>query len=234
MSLYEEIRDIRLKMGLDRKEFAKKIKISEIYVVTLEAAINPKKGQKRPTPSPAILKRIAKAATKDENERALIEKNLLSERAKLAISKELNKYASDNKLDEKMNVVGGSMMPLEFIGRLREDIKVLNSSADKIEYKGVSDREIELVLNGQLILSRKQVVELAMQLNQPVEEYLLLADYMPDSIRDVVKSTGDKMQALFRKLVDLSPENIDAMVDVFDTIYTMCQREGKQGDGKAK
>ncbi len=233
MGLYEEIKNIRIKMGLTQKDFAKKIKISLIYLITLENAdAGGSKTHRMPLPSEGILKRIARAAAREEDERAIIEKKLMCERANLSMSKELKLFIEKNKkIGENIaSGAGGEMMPFDFINRLRNDFKATDGAIQG----DISSREVEAVLNGEMILSRKQVVSLAMALRQSVEEYLLLADYMPDSIKNVIMKTGNNMEVFFRKLGELSPGKIDAMVDVIDKIYNMCWEEGGQKDGKSK
>ncbi len=236
MGIYDEIKSIRYKLGLTQKEFAKKLKISVVYVILLERGKD--KTKKTPVPSEALLKRIAKLAANSEEERVLIEKNLLYERAKLAVSKELKMYMDKNEDEGNVNAISSnSMMPLDFISRLKKDIKFFESSADdkkKMETDEVSSKEIERVLDGQLILSRKQVVSLALLLKQSVEEYLMLSDYMPDSIKNVMTNTGVKTQAFFRKLSSLPPEDVDAMVDVFDRIFTICRKEDVVNAGEGR
>ncbi len=225
MKIYRTIKEIREKLGLTQSEFAKKLGISEIYVITLEkaAASNAKR---RPIPSEGLLKSLAELATNDEIEKSLFYQELLYERAKLVMPAELELYLN-RKIDSGDITSDG--MPSAFISRITKDIKQAGVTVDNLFGMELSGKELQLVLERRLMLSRKQVISLAMLLNQPVEEYLLLADYMPDSIKNVVTSKEKKTQAFFRKLGSLPPEDVDAMVDVFEKIYAICKREGTEG-----
>lgn len=219
MGIHEEIKAIREKLGITRKEFAKRLNITEIYATSLERAVSPRGGRIF-IPSAKLIKKIARIGGKTPEEREKLEKKLLLEKGKLTAPTAIRGFYQEKK--ETYLMEGG--MPLEFIARLRTDLKNCSEIADACNKGGVSKEQVDLVLEGKYILNRKKVVALAEGLQQPVDEYLLLADYMPEEVKNVVAS--NKNFAFFRQLSKLPAEDINKMLDVFRDVFKILKKEG--------
>lgn len=209
MNIHDEIRAIREKLGLNQREFARKIKVTFAYVGQMERT--PKKGEKPILPSPEIIKRIANVAGKTEEEKKSIYRKLLLERAKATLPDEIKDIFDENK---EKQIIGGGGMPLPFISRLKEDLK---KNRDNLEFiykqTGLTREDLKSVLESRGILTREKVISLALALKQPVDQYLILADYMPDELKEYL---SNQHLLAFRKLSKLSPEDINQMVDVLE------------------
>lgn len=110
-------------------------------------------------------------------------------------------------------------MPDNFIKRLNEDIKQGDDIWDKIS---ISKQLIQAALTGRGILSRKDVIELAKMLEQPVSEYLLLSEYLPEEFEAIKHSSAFEM---FRTLNKLSPDEIDQVIDALRPILNLYIRD---------
>jgi len=208
MNLPYEIKKIREKLGLSVKEFSRKIKVTEVYARQIEKI--PEKNEQIMIPSIEVIKRIAEIAGKTESEKRQIEKKLLLERTKLLIPDEIR----EDLLVEKGKLVIGSSMSMPFIARLKEDLRKNKENLESI-YKqtNLTKEDLKSVLESKAILSREKVISLALALGQPVDQYLILADYMPDELK---KYLSNQHLLAFRKLSKLSPEDINQMVDVLE------------------
>lgn len=223
--LYDEIRMIREKTGMTRKEFAKKLGITEIYVGSLERI--PPRGSRLFMPSIELLKKIARIGASNDEERKFFERKLLFEKMKLAAPKEIKSFFNERREKEEELLMERGM-PLEFIDRLKKDIEEFGEiDGNFYEKTGLNEEQMNRLIEGKYFLNRKKVISLATALGQPVEEYLIIADYIPDALRNVVSS--NKRFALFRKLTSLPEKDIDEMIDVFDRIFKICKGDAKDG-----
>lgn len=116
----------------------------------------------------------------------------------------------------KNNTIMSAKMPDDFIKRLNEDIQKQGDDIwDKIS---ISKQLIQAALTGRGILSRKDVIELAKTLEQPVSEYLLLSEYLPEEFEVIKHSSAFEM---FRTLNKLSPDEIDQVIDALKGVLNL-------------
>ncbi|AEA33660.1 helix-turn-helix domain-containing protein [Hippea maritima] len=99
-------------------------------------------------------------------------------------------------------------MPEEFLERLKEDLS--KASAESVNSLSFKDR-LDAVLSGREKLERVEVIELARVLKQPAEEYLKLANYMPEIFSKVLNN--DKVVTMLRSMGDLNDKEIDEVVE---------------------
>lgn len=116
----------------------------------------------------------------------------------------------------KNNTIMSAKMPDDFIKRLNDDIQ---KQGDDIWGKiSISKELVQSILSGRGILSRKDVIEIAKALEQPVSEYLLLSEYLPEEFDAIKHSSAFDM---FRTLNKLSPEEIDKVIDAIRPILNL-------------
>lgn len=236
MPINKLITEIREKVGLSKKDFAKKLHITEVYLASLERG--KKEGYSgKVIPSVALIKKIAEIAASNKEERELIEKKLLIERVKDTSPKQLESYFQEKKPQEAELLMTGGM-PIKYINQIKKDINEKYKTSEDINVfynelntqYGISRKEIESMLAGTYTMNRKKVISLAMMLNKPVEEYLMLAEYFPDEVKSFFENK--KNTIFFRQLSTLSAEDIDKMIDVFDTVLKAFrekyEKRGKQ------
>jgi len=75
---------------------------------------------------------------------------------------------------------------------------------------------INKALQGQCFLSRKCVIELARTLKQPMEEYLLLANHLPEDMKNLIEHKGAAV--MFRTLGNLDASEMDEVLDVISDV----------------
>ena len=228
--LQDELRLLREKTGMSRKELARKLGVTEMYIGNFERV--PRRGERSFVPSDALLRKIARICGSSDEEKKYHEKRLMLARAKQIAPKEIKEY-----LEEKIQEFSDSM-PVGFVERLKEDIKRLKDSGkydddgliNVLTGAGVSEKQLDAVVHYRTVLSREKVIALAGLLKQPVEEYLVLSNYMPSAFRHSIEQ-GEKLNIVFRRLGNLSAEDIDRFMDVIDKIFSVCREEVKD-EGK--
>ena len=102
----------------------------------------------------------------------------LKESLYLLLVKEKLKNNIPDKIIKKL-ILGKEGMPNAFIEKIKVDIKNVKTKIDK--------KKIEAVLDSSVKLSKEDVVELAESLKQPVSNYLLLAEYIPDEFIELMR-----------------------------------------------
>ena len=102
----------------------------------------------------------------------------LKESLYLLLVKEKLKNNIPDKIIKKLTL-GKEGMPDAFIERLKGDIKNTKTKIDK--------KKIDAVLDYRIKLSKEDVIELAESLKQPVSDYLLLAEYIPDEFIELMR-----------------------------------------------
>ena len=102
----------------------------------------------------------------------------LKESLYLLLVKEKLKNNIPDKIIKKLTL-GKEGMPDNFIERLKGDIKNTKTKIDK--------KKIDAVLDYLIKLSKEEVIELAESLKQPVADYLLLAEYIPDEFIELMR-----------------------------------------------
>jgi len=224
MGLWDSIKEIRLKAGQTQKEFADAIGYTPEHISNIERA--PQITRRIATEK--MIKRIAELYTKTEEERISLERRLLLERAQATVSPGVAMHflMDEKKLASYQSEDG---MPLVFIERLKKDLGIIgNKDAFYKSLQVVSKETIDESLKGMRLLPRKAVVKLAQALGQSIEEYLILADYVPKEFRSLIMHKG--MNDMFRTMSELDAEELDAMIDVFSSVLKM-RRKQKEGNG---
>ena len=111
------------------------------------------------------------------------------------------------------NNESNSMLPGVFIERLRKDL-------DGVSYTKLEElsffSKIPNVLKGIDTLNRIEVIQLAKTLEQPIEEYLSLANFFP-KIFDVALR-DKKMSGLLRSTETFTAEEVDKILDTLGLI----------------
>ncbi len=223
MNLFDIIRNLVKENNLTLLEFGKKLDISYAYAAQL---VKGRTGDKDIVPSEEILIKIAKMFSKSEEERVRLQKTLLLERMKLIASPEMKDFFEDK--GRITSFLSGKGMPEAFINRLEKDLKKQNqkksvtmeSLLKKIyDAIGITQEEMNAVLKKEYIISRTQVILLAKALKQPAEDYLILADYMPEHIKKIIHS--NKQNVLFRSFEQLTPEEIEQLLDVMQKMVDL-------------
>ncbi len=224
--LWDEIKAIRKRHGLTQAAFARRLGISAMHACHIERGQSP--DGKRILPSEQLLKKISKLFSQDERERVETEKTLLFERARLLVPKEVREYLDQDNRREVF-VSGGAGMPPAFIKRLKRDLKKIRHNDNNVLAKANLGRpELDAVLEGTHAVSRQSVMSLARAADQPVDEYLLLSDYMPEYLKNVMKKRGS---AMLRRFEGLSPETLDNMFDVIERMIDMYMKERRDERG---
>jgi len=219
MALWNSIKEIRLRAQLTQKEFADAIGYTPEYISNVE---RPPEITRR-IATEKMIKRIAEVYTKTEEERISLERRLLLERAQVTVNPEVAAHflMDEKKLSSYQSEDG---MPLVFIARLKKDLEnVDNMDALCSSLKTASKDSLYESLRGMRLLARKTVVELARALNQSVEEYLILADYMPREFQSLILHKG--MNDMFRTMSELDSEELDAMIEVFASVLRMRRKD---------
>lgn len=166
-----------------------------------------------------LLKRIAAVCADDMEPRDLLEKNLLMRRAKMRYSKEV---AEDLYLNpESYPQLYSDGMTKEFIQRLQNDTRGIRKS-NALVTLAMTHEELKAVLEGRLLLSRRKVLDLARKLKQPVEEYMLLAGYITDGIRNLF--TDSNFLALMKRARKLSPEEIKQLGTAMGSMLSLIKK----------
>jgi hypothetical protein len=173
--------------------------------------------------SEKVLRRIAKTFSSNEQERAEIERKLLFERVKAVSPKEVREYLEQEQRGETFVAGGGASMPPGFIARLRKDLKKQGDGS----LEQFASGELDAVLEGKHVLNRQRVIALALAMKQPVDQYLVLAEYMPQYLKNLMKTRGG---AALRNLQRLSPEDLHQVLEVIEKVVQVVQtvREKKE------
>lgn len=213
MEFKKLLKEIRLKKGIKARELAKKAGVTDVYIYAIE---NPNDMR---LPSDNMIRRIAHALAENEVEEAQISKQLLSAKALSKIAEEARDSIEKEKIEK---IILTESMPIEFVEKLKKDLE--NKNLDEIsKNSGINKEIINNILQYRGIISRKDVVALAMALNQSVYDYLLAANYIPDNVKNLLKY--DKISSLLRSLEDLSSEDINSLVDGIISIVEAYKRK---------
>lgn len=215
--MYEEfkklLRQIRTRKGIKKRELARKAGITEMYMYVIES---PDRNQ---LPSDSIIRRIAHALADNEAEEVQILKQLLTAKALSKIPEEARDSIEKEKIER---TIPSESMPIEFVEKLKKDLE--NKNLDEISKKsGINKEIIDSILQYKRTIPRKDVIALAMALNQSVYDYLLAASYIPDNVKNLLKH--DKISSLLRSLEDLSDEDINCLVDGIISIIEAYKRK---------
>lgn len=201
MELKKLIKELRLRAGLTQADLARKTKSSSMHISQIE---NPKRDI---IPSEDFLRRVAKACALTPDEEPELLKKLLVARAKARAPEEIQEILESKTIHQ---YVGSDSMPINFVERIKSDLqgKDIAQIAKKL---GITEADLKAVIYYRGTLTRRQVITLAQELGQPVQDYLLLAEYMPDEVIELFKI--NKIGMLFRSLEELSEEELDQFLD---------------------
>ncbi len=202
MALWDMIREIRENAGLDKKQFGEKIGCSSTHVIAIE---RPYEVSKR-TASDELLIKIAKVFSKNEDERLEMETLLLLERARL-----INPDVISTRLKEEKGLMPGAMPP-EFIERFRSAYKKLDERKRKSFLSAIelTEGDIAGVLKGDLYFSRSKTIDIAQRLQEPIDEYLTLGNFVTYEILKLAKHT--KLVEIMHEMAQMNPKEIDEML----------------------
>jgi len=212
MALHEYLMKYRKQLGFSKTEMARKLNVTYPYYLRLEQPFY----VGRALPSVELLKKIAKLVSQNDKE---LEKKIFKE---LIQARYIQTYPKElqPELKELSALEFTNSMPQAFIKRLKEDMEY-PAGLTKTAYKsGIPEEILQAVIDGKYVLNRDSVVALAKRLNQPVEEYLALAQYVPAKI-DV---TDKKLVAFFRLVEKLSDDTLQKLVDVVTTLSKPLQK----------
>lgn len=221
MALWDEIKELRVKAGLRQKDVAAKIGCSAMRISQIEKP--PDHGGY--LPSHSLIRKIAAFFASSEEDRKKIELKLLYERTKLESPKEVVDHFFPNKAKEAF-ILSTTGMPNVFIRRVQNDMDKTILKESVKDKTGLDDKTIDAFLNGKHILPRETVIAMAIAMNQPPEEYLLLADYIPENLKYLVKNHA--LSNIFRSLTDMHPEDISDIVNVINTTIEIIQKRKKK------
>jgi len=230
MNLFDIIRNLVKENNLTLQEFGEKLNVSYVYATKL---VKGKVGDRDVIPSEEILARIAKMFSKSEEERVRLQKTLLLERMKLIAPPEVKGFFEDK--GRVTSFLSGEGMPEAFINRLKKDLEkqsqkksvTMESLLKKIyDATGITQEEMNAVFEKGYTINRTQVILLARALGQPAEDYLILAEYMPEHIKKIIQS--NKQNVLFRSFEQLTPKEIDQFLDAMQKMIDIYLERGKR------
>ena len=184
------IQDLRKRRNYNVEEFSKEIDLKHISVNLIE------NGQR--LPSAEKLEKIAEVLKLNSNTIEELYRTLIFEKLKDVIRESILKKI----LFEK------DVMPAKFIARVKKD-------AEDERYK--LSGKIRDVLDGEGMLAKNEIMKLAEELNQPVAEYLSLAEIVPDELTELMRYKG--ANDLVGTLLNLkNSEKIEKVINNFTSI----------------
>lgn len=119
-------------------------------------------------------------------------------------------YTLDN------NNIFRARMPEDFIKRVNDDIQ--KKGEGFWEKTSISKELLESLLKGSGMISRKDVIMIARELEQPISEYLVLSEYLPEEFEVIKQSNAFE---IFRTLNNLSPEEIDKVINALKGVLNL-------------
>lgn len=212
MNLWTLLKSIRTNQNLNQKEFAQRIGISAMYVSLFER--DPAKGGG--TPSEKVLREIAAKFSNDKPERLSMERELLFARAEAIAPIELAGVFQEKA--KQLNSIG-ERMPTAFLSRLELDIAAVNDLDSFYNQLTFDKDRLDGCLAGKSCLPRAAIIEIAQALNQSVEEYLLLSNYLPKDLS--ILASNKEVLTLFKSLGELSPTELDQLLSVVSGVLKM-------------
>ena len=166
-TIWNLIREVRTRAGLNPRELARQLKMSPAHLYQIE---DEKSGV---LPSDETLRAIARVCCEDLQERAAVTQSLLLARARLIVSPEVAAYLSPR---------GEEKMPEEFQRRVQADLK--GRSETEIRFLDAQlgfNGRLGLEAAGPAGLTKSEVRALAVALDQAVEDYCALRSANPQA-----------------------------------------------------
>ncbi|MCC6130562.1 MAG: helix-turn-helix domain-containing protein [Acidobacteria bacterium] len=198
-ALWNLIRDVRTRAGLNPRELARQLKMSPAHLYQIE---DEKSGA---LPSDETLRAIARVCCEDPQERAAVAQRLLLARARLIVSPEVAAYLSP-RVEEKMPEEFQRRLQADLAGRREHEIRLLDA---QLSFNG----RLGLVAAGLTGLTKSEVRALAVALGQPVEDYLVAAGYFPDWMLPLVRKEEGGV-GLFDVLRNISEKGLGELASV--------------------
>lgn len=183
----ERIREFRKKLKLKQKEFAKALGFTQAYLTEIE------RGKREP--SRDFLKKLNSV---------------------FGLSSDFVLFGEEKKTENLEKFASEGLMPLKFIQRLKKDIEALPNPEDFFSSINIPKQIIETALEGKLILNRTSVIEIAQKINQPIYEYLLLANYLPDEIIKFTDHPG--IIEIFKQIGMLHPKEMEEVLQTITSV----------------
>ncbi len=221
--LWDYIKYLREKNNYELNEFARRIDCSYFHATMIEREYHLAKR----TASPELLKSIARVCSKNTEERKQIEHKLLLRRARIFFQKEVaeNTFAD---LTSESFIVSDSM-PKPFIERLEKDINTLEDK-NAISKLSITKIALDAVLNGRYLLSHRKVSEMARRFKQPEDEYLILAGYIPESLRKIIDN--EHFRDLLEKAKHLNENDIERLgIALSNMLILVTTNDNKKKEG---
>lgn len=111
------------------------------------------------------------------------------------------------------------LMPEDFLKRLKQDVEYVGISK-VVRALGCPQDFLEKVFEGKIALSRQEVIKLAGILDQPVEEYMVLAGYMPESLAKLLKDK-ESTKILFRIFKHVPASKLTAFLSKLEELLNL-------------
>lgn len=176
--LADLVRYLRERDELTPTQLAARLGCAQSHVWGIEHRVRADKQRNKWVPSEAHLRKMAEVCARSEEEKAELIRRLLLARAREVMGEEIRGYFSDSVL------LG---MPQVFLDRLQADLALRTpEELAHIESACGLTGRITLVLRRLGHVSPFEVAQLAAALGQSVDQYLLLADYMTDSLKQLL------------------------------------------------
>lgn len=189
MALWNSLRRIRKAHGLSMAQCAAKLGIGVSHQSTIEVYPASKR-----IPSVDYLRRFAAAFAETEAERRDLTERLLLELARIQQPEEIvEKYLTGT----PARMRAATPMPEVFLRRLARDMA---GRGDAYRQAGLTGNDLRLVLAGDAVLTRDQVVAVAQAYEQPTDEYLLAAEYLPEELYPLTDLPAEQAKALLNAL----------------------------------
>jgi transcriptional regulator with XRE-family HTH domain len=222
MPLWNLIKKIRTDAQLSQARFAEELGVNSSYISQIEQTDSKK------AVSEEVCRKIAQTFGQTAEEKTSIEEKLLEARGQMLIGKTVQKVQGSTghapvMVDTASCVSFSGGTSHVFIKRLKEDIK------DKIHLFKESEKEIlNCVIDKKqtTLISRLFVVDLARKLGQPIEEYLLLANQLPENLSHIMQN--ERMVALFRDLGKLDSSDLTDVIDILDRVVAPYIKKSKK------
>ena len=234
--LWELIRQWRDVHKWTQMDLAARLKVSPQHVTMLEQSYE----KTRRLPSDDLLRRMAEVFSRGNAEgpvtseqqtcRWELERKLLLARAHLTNPPEIQAFLREYAF------VGGvpgylpDAMPPAFCQRVRDDLEaagpeMLEKAAGAVS---LTPESMQGVVEGMVSLPRARVVALAHLLAQPEDEYLMLAEMLPDALKRV--SQRPSAVGLIDVLSQLPVEDLDTVLNSLTPLATaLLAKQGTKG-----
>jgi len=209
------IREYREKRGFLLQDLGKKVNVNYTHISYIE------KGMR--APSDELLAKLAHELAENEQEEKELKERFFFYLAQIKAPKEIRnrlKLKGEKELKKEEEIARGPM-PKAFFDVLRKD--VVTRQPEIFDNAGIPYKLIRKVLDGEVWLSREEVIKLANLMKRDVNEYLIKAEYIPEEFENVLGRKS--VVELMRSLKKLPPESMDKMITAIETILKAAVKE---------